>query len=208
MWPALLERAAKSHAAEAQRRGRRERDKGGLLNSRLGSRFALDRSCDPAFSATRRRNQPNAFPRLRFNMKHIRRCGRREDSHPGLARRTARAPQCEQTGRGRGRRVLHADDPGASEVMVSILGGFEGYELDRASAAHPKCCCASCIAGTLLERRQLGLSVLQLPQRGVLSMGAHLDRKQPDGAAIAFVVITLLTVIAFAILLSRLNAFV
>jgi hypothetical protein len=39
------------------------------------------------------------------------------------------------------------------------------------------------------------------------SMRVHLDRKQLDGAAIAFVVITLLTVIAFAILLSRLNAF-
>jgi hypothetical protein len=39
-------------------------------------------------------------------------------------------------------------------------------------------------------------------------MRIHTDRKQPDGAAIAFVVITLLTVIAFAILLSRLNAFV
>ena len=40
------------------------------------------------------------------------------------------------------------------------------------------------------------------------SMSVHTDRKQPDGTAIAFVVITLLTVIAFAILLSRLNAFV
>jgi hypothetical protein len=38
------------------------------------------------------------------------------------------------------------------------------------------------------------------------SMRVHLDRKQPDGAAIAFVVITLLTVIVFAILLTRLGA--
>jgi hypothetical protein len=38
-------------------------------------------------------------------------------------------------------------------------------------------------------------------------MRVHTDRKQLDGAAIAFVVITLLAVIAFAILLSRLNAF-
>jgi hypothetical protein len=38
-------------------------------------------------------------------------------------------------------------------------------------------------------------------------MRIHTDRKQLDGAAIAFVVITLLAVIAFAILLSRLNAF-
>jgi hypothetical protein len=40
-------------------------------------------------------------------------------------------------------------------------------------------------------------------------MRVHLDGKQQefDGAAIAFVVITLLIVIAFAILLSRLNAF-
>ncbi len=39
-------------------------------------------------------------------------------------------------------------------------------------------------------------------------MRVHTDRKRPDGAAIAFVVITLLTVIAFAILLSRLNGLV
>jgi hypothetical protein len=39
-------------------------------------------------------------------------------------------------------------------------------------------------------------------------MRTHTDRKQPDGAAIALVVITLLTVTVFAILLSRLNAFV
>jgi hypothetical protein len=38
-------------------------------------------------------------------------------------------------------------------------------------------------------------------------MRAHTDRKQLDGAAIAFVVITLLTVVAFAILLSRLDTF-
>ena len=37
-------------------------------------------------------------------------------------------------------------------------------------------------------------------------MRIHLDRKQPDGAAIAFIVITLLTVIVFAILLTRLGA--
>jgi len=39
-------------------------------------------------------------------------------------------------------------------------------------------------------------------------MRIHTDRKHLDGAAIAFVVITLLTVVAFAILLSRLNGFV
>jgi len=38
-------------------------------------------------------------------------------------------------------------------------------------------------------------------------MRLHLDRKPLDGAAIAFVVITLSTVVALAILLSRLNAF-
>jgi hypothetical protein len=40
------------------------------------------------------------------------------------------------------------------------------------------------------------------------SMRVHTDKKQFDGPAIAFVVITLLTVIAFAILLSRLGAFI
>jgi hypothetical protein len=39
------------------------------------------------------------------------------------------------------------------------------------------------------------------------SMRVHLDRKRLEGEAIAFVVIILLTVIAFAIVLSRLNAF-
>jgi hypothetical protein len=38
-------------------------------------------------------------------------------------------------------------------------------------------------------------------------MRVHLDSKPIDGAAIAFVVTTLLTVITLAILLSRLNAF-
>jgi hypothetical protein len=38
-------------------------------------------------------------------------------------------------------------------------------------------------------------------------MRVHLDEKPVDVAAIAFVVVTLLTVVALAILLSRLNAF-
>jgi hypothetical protein len=38
-------------------------------------------------------------------------------------------------------------------------------------------------------------------------MRVHFDRKRLDGDAIAFVVITLLIIIAFAILLSRLNVF-
>jgi len=38
-------------------------------------------------------------------------------------------------------------------------------------------------------------------------MRIHTDRKQLDGAAIAFVVIILLTIVALEILLSRLNAF-
>jgi len=38
-------------------------------------------------------------------------------------------------------------------------------------------------------------------------MRIHTDRKQLDGAAIAFVVIILLTIVALEILLSRLNVF-
>jgi len=38
-------------------------------------------------------------------------------------------------------------------------------------------------------------------------MRIHTDRKQLDGAAIAFVVIILLTIVALEILLSRSNAF-
>jgi hypothetical protein len=48
---------------------------------------------------------------------------------------------------------------------------------------------------------------LQLPQRGVLPMRIDTDRKHLDGAAIAFVVIILLTIVALEILLSRSNAF-
>jgi hypothetical protein len=38
-------------------------------------------------------------------------------------------------------------------------------------------------------------------------MHVHLDKKPSNGVAIAFVVVTLLTPIALAILLSRMNAF-
>jgi hypothetical protein len=96
----------------------------------LGSGFELDRSCDPAFSATRRRNEPNAL--LCF-------------------------VHC-----------WHAVVTAAAKVY--FICSFRKEE-----------CC---------------------------SMRVHTDRKQPDGAAIAFVVITLLTVTVFAILLSRLNGFV
>jgi hypothetical protein len=43
------------------------------------------------------------------------------------------------------------------------------------------------------------------PEEECRWMRVHTDRKQLDGAATTFVVITLLTVIALAILLSRLN---
>jgi hypothetical protein len=39
------------------------------------------------------------------------------------------------------------------------------------------------------------------------SMRVHLEKKPPDGVAIAFVVITLLTVVALPILLSHLSVF-
>ena len=53
-------------------------------------------------------------------------------------------------------------------------------------------------------QRHFGTDVLE---RLHLEVRVHTDRKQFDGAAIAFVVITLLTVIALPILLSRVNAF-
>ena len=52
--------------------------------------------------------------------------------------------------------------PGSLELADrsnTPFGSFERYELDRASAVHPKCCCALCIAGTLLEWRQQRLIV-------------------------------------------------
>jgi hypothetical protein len=84
-------------------------------------------------------------------------------------------------------------------VHTFTVGGFERYELDRASAAHPKCCCASRIAGPLLNGGSQGLSFCCcFRKEECCSMRVHIDRKRLDGNAIAFVVITLLIVIAFA----------
>jgi hypothetical protein len=47
----------------------------------------------------------------------------------------------------------------------------------------------------------------KLPQEECCSMRVHLDKKPSGGVTIAFFVITLLTPVALAILLSRLNAF-
>jgi hypothetical protein len=108
----------------------------------------------------------------------------------GSARATAAAEDA---------RHWNADDQGTSGVTLSTFGGFERCELDRASAAHPKCCCALCNAGTPLERRQRRLILFfSFRKEECCSMRVHLDRKRLDGDAIAFVVITLLIVIAFA----------
>jgi hypothetical protein len=86
----------------------------------------------------------------------------------------------------------------------------ERYELDRAACGAPKVllCFVHCwhAVGTAAAKAYLFFS---FRKEECCSMRIHLDRKQQqlDGAAIAFVVITLLTVIAFAILLSRLNGF-
>jgi hypothetical protein len=96
-----------------------------------------------------------------------------------------------------GRRALECRRSRNSRAIPFTVGGFEKYELGRASAMHPTCCCASRIAGALLERRQLGLIVVASGQES-RSMRVHIDRKQLDGNAIAFVLITLVIVIAFA----------
>jgi hypothetical protein len=80
-----------------------------------------------------------------------------------LAPRTARAPVCGSaiaTAAAEDVGHWNADHQGTKWVVLFNLAGFERYELDRASAVHPRCCCASCIAGTLLERRQLRPIVL------------------------------------------------
>lgn len=89
------------------------------------------------------------------------------------------------------------------------FGGFERCELDRASAAHPKCCCASCIAGTPLNGGSQGLLFCgcRFRTEECSSMRVHIDWKPPDGNAIAFVVIILLSVIALEVLFSRLDTF-
>jgi hypothetical protein len=51
-----------------------------------------------------------------------------------------------------------------------------------------------------------GLFICNFRKEECCSMRIHTDRKRVDGAAIAFVVIPLLTVIALEILLTRLHA--
>jgi hypothetical protein len=68
-----------------------------------------------------------------------------------------------------------------------------------ASAAHLKCCCAPRIAGTPLEWRPPRLIVCcSFRKEECRSMRVYVDRKRLDGNTIAFVVIALLIVIAFA----------
>jgi hypothetical protein len=58
-----------------------------------------------------------------------------------------------------------------------------------------------------LERRQPSLIFQEsFRKEECCSMHVHLDKKLSDGVAIAFIVITLLTPFALAILLSRLHA--
>jgi hypothetical protein len=88
------------------------------------------------------------------------------------------------------------------------LGGFERSELDHGSAAHLtvlRCFAHCCRAvGTAAAKAYLFCS---FRKEECCSMRIHLDKKPSDGVAIAFVVITLLTPVTLAILLSRLHVF-
>jgi hypothetical protein len=75
-------------------------------------------------------------------------------------------------------------------------------------AAHPKsCCCASRIAGAPGDQESrgwnvnsMGVSSKKLPKEEDCSMRLHLDRKYLDGLdgnVVAFVVISLIIIIAF-----------
>ena len=87
------------------------------------------------------------------------------------------------------------------------LSGFERYEFDHGSAPHltvllcfAQCCPA---VGTAAAKACLFCS---FRKEECCSMRIHLDKKPSDGVAIALVVITLLTPVTLAILLSRLHA--
>jgi hypothetical protein len=125
-----------------------------------------------------------------------------------LAPRTARAPVCGSasvTAAAEDVGHWNADDQGTSGVILFTFGGFERYELDHASAAHLTVllCFAHCwhAVGTAAAKAHLSCSF-----RKEECCSMHTDRKRIDGAPIAFVVITLLTVIALEVLLSRLHA--
>jgi hypothetical protein len=70
----------------------------------------------------------------------------------------------------------------------------------RTVASHQPCCCASRIAGLRLERKKLELVVKNAFRKGkeYRPMRLHIHRNQLDGDLIAFVVISLLIIIALA----------
>jgi hypothetical protein len=84
-----------------------------------------------------------------FDSKKVSRVGRCANAHTtmrawhrGQRERRSAASSAEDIGQ------WNADEA-TSGVIVSR--GFEKYDLVGASAAHPKCCCASCIADALLS---------------------------------------------------------
>jgi hypothetical protein len=85
--------------------------------------------------------------------------------------------------------------------MGSHFLGFPDANFDSGCGAS-KCCCASRIAGTLLERQLTAAleaySLVSLRKEESRSMRIHIDRKPLDGNAIAFVLIMLLIAVAFA----------
>ena len=106
-----------------------------------------------------------------------------------------------------GRRALECRRSRNEWGHTFSFGGIERYELDHASAAHltvllcfAQCCRA---VGTAAAKAYLFCSFRKEECR---SMRIHRDKTPSDGVAIAFVVITLLTPVTLAILLSRLHA--
>jgi hypothetical protein len=92
--------------------------------------------------------------------------------------------------------------------LAFSFGGLKRYELNRASAAHLTVllCFAHCCRAVGTAAAKVYFLFCGFRKEECCSMRIPLDKKPSDGVAIAFVVITLLTPVTLAILLSRLHA--
>jgi hypothetical protein len=98
---------------------------------------------------------------------------------------------------------------GTSGVILFTFAGFEEMQIGSCECGAPKVLLCFMHCWHAVERRQAKAYcfVVVASAEEYSSMRVHIDGKPPDGNAIAFVVIILLSVIALEVLFSRLDTF-
>jgi hypothetical protein len=125
--------------------------------------------------------------------------------HRGQRERRSAAMRAQRPGKDA--RHWNADDQGTSGVILFTFGGFARSNWRARVRRTQSAAVLRALQARCWHAAARAYLFCSFRKEECCSMRVHTDRKQLDGAAIAFVVITLLTVVAFAILLSRLDAF-